>query len=268
MSLTVPAQEAVRDGDRYALRYEVPLPVEDWNAQISLLAGICAARIMIDGGIGLFRTLDAARAARPGGPAPQRPGARRRAGRRAPPTREVVRGLDPARPGHAAFAVRASRAIGGAGYAAWRAGDGEPPAHAAIAAPYAHVTAPLRRLADRVANDVVLALAAGAPVPAWALEALPGDARRHARHDRPRPRRRARGGGLRGGRRPRRARRRGLRRRGRRRPRRPAPWCSSPTPAVLAALDREGPRPGDALRVRLVRADPGARAVVLTPATR
>jgi exoribonuclease R len=38
-------------------------------------------------------------------------------------------------------------------------------------------------------------------------------------------------------------------------------------PAVLAALDREGPRPGDALRVRLVRADPGARAVVLTPAT-
>jgi len=34
------------------------------------------------------------------------------------------------------------------------------------------VTAPLRRLCDRVANEVVLALAAGTEPPAWALEAL------------------------------------------------------------------------------------------------
>ncbi|HTI34585.1 MAG TPA: hypothetical protein VL422_12970, partial [Miltoncostaea sp.] len=139
--------------------------------QVSLLTGIAAARIMIDGGVGLFRTLDPAE--------PRDVEALRRSalalgvdwpeGARYP---DVVRALDPRRPGHAAFAVRASRLFRGAGYAAWRRADGPPPVHAAIAAPYAHVTAPLRRLCDRVANEVVLALAAGAEPPAWALEAL------------------------------------------------------------------------------------------------
>jgi exoribonuclease R len=53
---------------------------------------------------------------------------------------------------------------------------GEAPArlrHVAIASTYAHVTAPLRRLADRFANEVVLALSAERPVPGWALDALP-----------------------------------------------------------------------------------------------
>ncbi len=48
--------------------------------------------------------------------------------------------------------------------------------HAAVAAPYAHVTAPLRRLCDRAANEVVLALFEGRDVPDWAaaeVEALP-----------------------------------------------------------------------------------------------
>src|SRR5204863_1962917 len=44
---------------------------------------------------------------------------------------------------------------------------------AAVAAPYAHVTAPLRRLADRYATEVCLALSAGTPVPDWARVALP-----------------------------------------------------------------------------------------------
>jgi exoribonuclease R len=54
--------------------------------------------------------------------------------------------------------------------------DGRPPPdrmHAAIAAPYAHCTAPLRRLVDRYANEVCVALAAGGAVPAWARDALP-----------------------------------------------------------------------------------------------
>nr|BFE79998.1 hypothetical protein GCM10020093_025990 [Planobispora longispora] len=53
----------------------------------------------------------------------------------------------------------------GADYVAF---NGEPPAeaaHAAVAAPYAHVTAPLRRLADRYASEICLAIAAGEPVP-------------------------------------------------------------------------------------------------------
>lgn len=172
VSLTVPVQEVVREGDRFALHYETPLPVEDWNAQVSLLTGICAARIMIDGGLGLFRTL---------APAESRDleSLRRSAATLGvdwpadEPYGDVVRGLDPARPGDAAFAVRATRLFHGAGYTAWRRGNGEPPAHAAIAAPYAHVTAPLRRLADRVANEIVLALSAGTAPPGWALEALP-----------------------------------------------------------------------------------------------
>lgn len=173
VSLTVPVQEVVREGDRYGLRYESSLPVEDWNAQISLLTGICAGRIMVDGGIGLFRTL-----------APAEPAdlesLRRSAlalgvdwapGARYP---DVVRALDPTRSGDAAFAVRATRLFRGAGYMAWtREADGEPPVHAAIAAVYAHVTAPLRRLADRFANEIVLALGAGAEPPAWARDALP-----------------------------------------------------------------------------------------------
>ena len=46
------------------------------------------------------------------------------------------------------------------------------PIHAGVAAPYAHVTAPLRRLADRYANEIVLAHCAGVTPPPWATEAL------------------------------------------------------------------------------------------------
>ena len=42
-----------------------------------------------------------------------------------------------------------------------------------MAAAYAHVTAPLRRLADRYATEACLALTAGLAVPEWAREALP-----------------------------------------------------------------------------------------------
>lgn len=172
VSLTTPVQEVVAEGRGYALRYETTLPVEDWNAQVSLLTGICAANMMAEGDIGIFRTL---------APAEERDleSLRRSAlalGVAWPegtPYPEVVRTLDSARPADAAFAVRATRLFHGAGYAAWRRTDGEPPVHAAIASLYAHVTAPLRRLADRFANEIVLALSAGVDPPAWVLDALP-----------------------------------------------------------------------------------------------
>jgi exoribonuclease R len=44
--------------------------------------------------------------------------------------------------------------------------------HAAIAAPYAHVTAPLRRLGDRFATEAVLATTRGADPPSWVTESL------------------------------------------------------------------------------------------------
>jgi exoribonuclease R len=67
-----------------------------------------------------------------------------------------------------------TRLLRGSGYVAF---DGEVPAdpqHSALASEYAHVTAPLRRLGDRYAGEVCLALCAGTEVPAWVHAALPG----------------------------------------------------------------------------------------------
>ena len=60
-------------------------------------------------------------------------------------------------------------------YAAFVRG-GDRPWHAAMAATYAHATAPLRRLADRYVVEATLAIANGRPVPedvAAAFAALP-----------------------------------------------------------------------------------------------
>jgi exoribonuclease R len=65
-----------------------------------------------------------------------------------------------------------TRLLRGSGYAGF---DGEVPAdprHAALAAEYAHVTAPLRRLGDRFAGEVCVALCADDEVPAWVREKL------------------------------------------------------------------------------------------------
>jgi exoribonuclease R len=70
--------------------------------------------------------------------------------------------------------VACTRLLRGSGYAAFDGEVPEQPQHAAIAAPYAHVTAPLRRLGDRYAGEVCLALSAGRPVAEWVLAALPG----------------------------------------------------------------------------------------------
>jgi exoribonuclease R len=92
---------------------------------------------------------------------------------------DVVHRLDTRDPGHAAFAVQATRLFRGADLVALRPGrvrDGDL-VHAAVAAPYAHVTAPLRRLGDRYATEAVLATVVGDEPPAWvqdALDEIPG----------------------------------------------------------------------------------------------
>ena len=61
--------------------------------------------------------------------------------------------------------------------AAYTAFDGELPElieQSALASPYAHTTAPLRRLVDRYALEIAAAACAGERPPAWVLEALPG----------------------------------------------------------------------------------------------
>ncbi|MGH3365015.1 MAG: RNB domain-containing ribonuclease, partial [Nocardioidaceae bacterium] len=44
--------------------------------------------------------------------------------------------------------------------------------HSALASEYSHVTAPLRRLVDRYASEICVALCAGTEVPGWVLEKL------------------------------------------------------------------------------------------------
>ncbi len=61
-----------------------------------------------------------------------------------------------------------------AGYTVVRVRPPADPGHAGVGAPYAHVTAPLRRLVDRFGTELCLAAGAGAPVPGWVDEALDG----------------------------------------------------------------------------------------------
>ncbi|MBD8505019.1 RNB domain-containing ribonuclease [Hoyosella sp. G463] len=174
VSLPLPDQTIHTDGDAWTLRYGTSRPAEQWNAQLSLLTGMAAAEIMLDGGTGILRTLPAADEH-----------ATRRVRRAAhalgidwpttTPYPEFVRGLDPARPEDAAMLIACTRLLRGAGYEPFTAAPRDTTArvHSAVASTYAHVTAPLRRLVDRYGAECCLAHAGGREVPDWVLEALP-----------------------------------------------------------------------------------------------
>ncbi|MGI5189072.1 RNB domain-containing ribonuclease [Promicromonospora sp. CA-289599] len=181
VSLEVPEQEVERREDgTYTLSFRRNLPVEEWNAQISLLTGIAAAHLMREAGVGILRTLPEA---------DPRDLARLHRTARAlgidwadnVPYSRLVPTLVSRVPEHAAFLNEATTLFRGAGYVAFGmpGPDGAPvpppenTRHAAIAADYAHVTAPLRRLVDRYATEVCLAISAGTAVPRWVLDALP-----------------------------------------------------------------------------------------------
>ncbi|MEU4384800.1 RNB domain-containing ribonuclease [Promicromonospora sp. NPDC023805] len=181
VSLEVPEQEVERREDgTYTLSFRRNLPVEEWNAQISLLTGIAAAHLMREAGVGILRTLPEA---------DPRDVARLHRTARAlgidwadnVPYSRLVPTLVSRVPEHAAFLNEATTLFRGAGYVAFGmpGPDGAPvptpenTRHAAIAADYAHVTAPLRRLVDRYATEVCLAISAGTAVPRWVLDALP-----------------------------------------------------------------------------------------------
>ena len=173
VSLDVPEQEVTADpAGGWRLEFRATLPCEDWNAQLSLLTGMAAAQLMLAGKVGLLRTLPT--------PWPSAVHTLRRSalalgvpwpeGEDYP---DFVRTLDGSQPTHAAILGLATVLLRGAGYVAF---DGEPPEqplHSAVAASYAHATAPLRRLADRYVSEVCLALSAGTEVPGWARSGLP-----------------------------------------------------------------------------------------------
>lgn len=172
ISLPMPAQEIdVVDG-RWRLEFRRMLPVESYNAQISLLTGFAAAQLMIEGRVGLLRTLPAA---------PDFAVARLRRTARALDLewpahvshQDFIRGLDPTEPAQAAMVVASTTLLRGASYAAFDGQLPEEPGHAALASSYAHVTAPLRRLVDRFGLETCAALCAGQEVPDWVRVALP-----------------------------------------------------------------------------------------------
>lgn len=172
IELALPEQEVVRTADGWAVRVHRRTPVDAWNAEVSLLTGMAAAQLMLSEGIGLLRTLppaddDAREAflstARTVG-VPVAPGA-------APS--EVLAALDPELPASLALMREATSLLRGAGYEAFDGAPPQQPTHAGIGAPYAHVTAPLRRLADRFGTEVCLAICAGVDVPGWIRDALP-----------------------------------------------------------------------------------------------
>ncbi len=175
MSLGIPDQEVEEVSGEvtgYRLRYRPRLAVEDWNAQVSLLTGMAAGELMVQGRVGVLRTM----------PAPDdRTVARFRRQARAlgvdAPSEtsvgDLLRSLDAQDPRQLALLHESTALFRGAAYTAL---DGEVPdglVQAAVGASYAHVTAPLRRLVDRFGLVTCEHLVRGAEVPAWVREALP-----------------------------------------------------------------------------------------------
>ena len=175
VTLPKPSQEVVEADGELALVFRAAAGLEDDNAQVSLLTGEAAARIMLDAGVGVLRTMP-----------PAQPKDLERLRRQALALgiswasnqgyADALANLDVGSPKAAAFLTQATRLFRGA---AWQPFDVPQLAipdhrdHGALARPYAHVTAPLRRLVDRYGTEVCLAHCAGVPVPQWVHTALP-----------------------------------------------------------------------------------------------
>ncbi|MEP6650289.1 MAG: RNB domain-containing ribonuclease [Lapillicoccus sp.] len=173
-SLPLPEQEVTLSDDGcFELGFRPPVRAEDWNAQLSLLTGMVAARMMLDAKVGILRTMP-----------PPDEGSVARFRRQARslgvdwPTSErygdFIRSLDLSHPRQLALVHEAASLFRGASYTTFDGDVPVQPVHAAVAAPYAHVTAPLRRLVDRYGLVVCVAICAGEDVPGWAKAALPG----------------------------------------------------------------------------------------------
>jgi exoribonuclease R len=175
IELGLPEQEVVPGDDgAWRLVVEPRTRADMWNSQVSLLTGMCAGQMMLDHRLGLLRTLPAAQSAEVD------------ALRKAAAALNVrwhegdspgafLAGLDPQAPSTLALMADATTLLRGSDYLPMLGDipDDVVTTHGGIAGVYAHVTAPLRRLADRFATEVCLALAAGEPIPDWVLAALP-----------------------------------------------------------------------------------------------
>lgn len=173
-SLDMPEEQVVREGDEYVIERRELLPVERWNAQVSLMTGMEAANLMLRAKRGILRTM------------PQPPAGDVNRFRKE--VRAIgeewaegehygafLRRLDRSKPTTLAILQAARRLFRGAGYDVLHDGsDASKLEQAAIGAPYAHATAPLRRLVDRYVLVHCEAIANGGEIPQWAADGLEG----------------------------------------------------------------------------------------------
>lgn len=196
-SISVERTQDDNGAERYVLGIDERQEMNDFNSELSLLAGMCAGEMMVRAGVGILRTLP---------PAGDKEIAAfdhsahalgfDRSGR---PIGELLADIDASTPRGMALMRDAQSLLRGAGYQqfglagvdaeagesepagaggadseklAGAAGAGEdagaaPSIHAGIGGYYAHVTAPLRRLVDRFATEICLAIASKQPIPEW-----------------------------------------------------------------------------------------------------
>jgi len=156
-------QLGVDAAGHFILGFRAPLESEEQNAAMSLAANLAIADLMLAHRTGLFRVM----------PEPQDWAVHRlrhtakALGLDWPHSdslKKFERQLDQKSPRDAAFMTAVLRAGPRASYAPYR--DGVVPWHSAMAATYAHATAPLRRLADRYVIEAVLEIAGSGTVPA------------------------------------------------------------------------------------------------------
>jgi VacB/RNase II family 3'-5' exoribonuclease len=158
-----PEQEVTLDErGHFTLSFRPQLGAEAQNASLSLAANLAIADALLAHRTGLFRVM---------------PGPDDRAIHRLRHSAKALgltwpsnatleqfeRSLDSVDPRHSAFRAAIRRAGPKASYAPFQ--EGVVPWHSAMAATYAHATAPLRRLADRYVMEAALEIASGRPVP-------------------------------------------------------------------------------------------------------
>jgi exoribonuclease R len=151
------------DGGGFELHFRPLLASEKRNAALSLATNLAVADALLAHRTGLFRVM-----ARPDDGAIRRLRHTARAFGLTWPAEATLeqfeKTLDPGDPKEGAFMLAIRRAGQGASYVPYR--EGVIPWHEAMAATYAHATAPLRRLADRYVVRAALAIANGEAVPA------------------------------------------------------------------------------------------------------
>lgn len=165
-----PEQEVEADGKGgFKLHFRPLLASEKQNAALSLAANMAIADALLAHKTGLFRVMaDADDFA-----VKRLRNTARAFGLQWPtalPLKDFQRTLDGGDPKQAAMMLAIRRAGAGASYVPYQ--EGVTPWHSAMAATYAHATAPLRRLADRYVVMATLAIANGRAVPAAVTEAF------------------------------------------------------------------------------------------------